>query len=369
MKRVLYCSIRDRYIRGKSFGVVNKIDAQKKCFENAGCKVFLRSPKGGNIVLPGDRRISNGKWDKISLPKQIDLMYLRFDAADRSFVRLLRKYKQENPKGKALLEFPTYPFKKEYVQSAGWLFYLQSMYSLYRARRYLDGIVMIANPIKTMWGKTVICIKNGVDYERINVRTPKSDSIGIHIICVASFALWHGYDRLLNGLKNYVDRPSCEKVVLHMVGSLKNIHSLGLDEFVKKNHLEQNVIFHDTLTGEKLDEVYNTCDLACCALGIHRKGLRVSSELKSHEYAAKGVPMLTSSSLDIYNVDTAAYICRFPANETFIDFEKVIRFYHGIYDGKNKQDVAYEIRSCFENYCSVDESFKSVVQYVKNDKI
>lgn len=368
MKRVLYCSIRDRYIRGKSFGVVNKIDAQKKCFENAGCKVFLRSPKGGNIVLPGNRRISNGKWDKISLPKQIDLMYLRFDAADRSFVRLLRKYKQENPKGKALLEFPTYPFKKEYVQSAGWLFYLQSMYSLYRARRYLDGIVMIANPIKTMWGKPVICIKNGVDYERINVRTPKSDSIGIHIICVASFALWHGYDRLLNGLKNYVDRPGCEKVVLHMVGSLKNIHSLGLDDFVKKNHLEQNVIFYDTLAGEKLDAVYDRCDLACNSFGMHRIGFSVSSSLKAREYAAKGLPMLVSSELDVEKADTRQYICHFPSDESPIDFEKLVQFYHRVYDGKDKQSVADDIRSRFEKYCSMDECFKDVVQYVIDGK-
>lgn len=369
MKRVLYCSMRDRYIRNKSYGVVNKIDAQKKCFEHAGCKVFLRSPKGGNIVLPGGRRISNGKWDQISLPKKIDFMYLRFDAADWSFVRLLRKYKKENPKGKAFLEFPTYPFKEEYVQSSGFLFYLQSMCSLYRARRYLDAIVTIANPIKTMWGKPVVCIKNGVDYERINVRTPKADGIGIHIICVASFADWHGYDRLIEGLKNYVSLPNHEIIVLHMVGSLKNVHKLGLAELVEKHDLEQNVIFYDALAGEKLDEVYNMCDLACCSLGGHRKGIRVSSELKSHEYAAKGVPMLTSSSLDIYNVDTASYICRFPANETPIDFEKIIRFYHEIYDGKNKQDVAHEIRSCFENYCTADECFKSVVQYVRNNKI
>lgn len=364
MKKVVYCSIRNSYMKSRSYGVVNKMDAQKKCFENAGYKVFMRSPRGGTIVLLGRIRLSNRKWDKIALPSQTDVMYIRFDGADRSFVRLLKKYKKENPKGKALLEIPTYPFKKEYLQSAGFLFYFQSMYSLYRARRYLDGIVLIANPIKTMWGKPVLCIKNGVDYERINVRTPKSDGIGIHIICVASFAFWHGYDRLLNGLKNYLDRPDCEKVVLHMVGSLKNICTLGLDEFVKKHHLEQNVIFYDTLAGKTLDAVYDRCDLACNSFGMHRIGFSVSSSLKAREYAAKGMPMLVSSVLDVENADTRQYICHFPSDESPIDFVKLVQFYHRVYDGKDKQSVADEIRSRFEKYCSMDECFKDVVQYV-----
>lgn len=365
MKRVLYCSMRDRYKRNKSYGVVNKIDAQKKCFKHAGCKVFLRSPKGGNIVLPGGRRISNGKWDKISLPKQIDFMYVRFDAADRSFVRLLKKYKKENPKGKVLLEIPTYPFKDHYATNFGYLYYLQSLWGIQRARKYLDRIVLIANPANTLWKKPVLHINNGIDYETVRVRKPAQNREEIHIICVSTFSLAHGYDRLIEGLKSYYDKDGNEKIFLHMVGDGKE--RSHLQRLVQKYGLERNVLFHGVLKGTKLDHIYDICDLAGEVFGLHRQDVHISSSLKSREYAARGVPMLTSSQLDIDHADTTAYICRFPAAESAIDFEKVVRFYKTIYNGNDKQMIADTVRNTFKKYCSADENFKKVITFIQNN--
>lgn len=366
MKRILYCSIREHYKRSKNLGVVKKIDTQKKCFEKADCKVFLRSPIGRNITLPGSIWLSRRKWNEISLPKNIDALYIRFDGADNSMVKLLKKYKRENPNGKALLEIATYPFKAEYVKGLGYLYYLQSVIAIHRAKKYLDRVVLISSGHSSFMNVPVINIRNSVDYETTTVRMPAGNGSAIHIICVASFAAWHGYDRLIEGLHNYFRLPKHENVVLHMVGRINNVRELGLLQMVQKYDLQKNVIFHDTLTGEKLDEVYNICDLACCAIGAHRKGLYVSSELKSHEYAAKGIPMLTASCLDIYHEDTARYICRFPANESPVDFKEIVRFYHTIYDGQDKQLIADLIRDTFRKYCSADENFKEVVTFVNN---
>lgn len=366
--KLLYLSAYKRLKRAREYGVIKKIETQKKQFEKAGIKVkmvaYTDSAYSFGKVLISPR----GTCEKVPEMDKYDAVYIRFAYISLSMIRFVRKFKRQNSHGRVLLEIPTYPYRDEICSLQGRIYYYFTQMGLFFLHYYLDRLVLISSGYTSVMWVPAINIRNSVDYDAICVRKPSNSTDAINVICVASFADWHGYDRLIEGLKNYVTLPNHEKIVIHMVGSLKNAHKLGLTELVKKHHLEQSVIFHDTLSGEKLDEVYNMCDLACCALGNHRKGLRVSSELKSHEYAAKGVPMLTSSSLDIYNSDTSAYICKFPANETFIDFEKVIRFYHGIYDGKNKQDVAYEIRSCFENYCSADECFRSVVQYIKNDK-
>lgn len=366
--KLLYLSAYKRLKRAKEYGVTKKIETQKKQFEKAGIEVKMVAYTDRTYSLGKVKVLPGGTCEKVSNMDKYDAVYIRFAYISLGMIRFVRKYKRQNPNGRVLLEIPTYPYKDEICSLQGRIYYYFTQMGLFFLHYYLDRLVLISSGYTSVMGVPAINIRNFVDYDAINVRKPSDNTDAIHVICVASFADWHGYDRLLEGLKNYVSLPNHEKIVIHMVGSLKNAHKLGLTEFVKKHHLEKNVIFHNTLTGEKLDEVYSMCDLACCALGIHRKGLRVSSELKSHEYAAKGVPMLTSSNLDTYNVDTAAYICRFPANETFIDFEKVIRFYHGIYDGKNKQDVAHEIRNCFKKYCIADECFRSVVQYIKNDK-
>ncbi|MDE5820320.1 MAG: glycosyltransferase [Lachnospiraceae bacterium] len=362
MKRILYCSMRDRYMRNKSYGVVNKIETQKKCFENAGCKVFLRSPKGGNIVLPGGRRISNGKWDKISLPKQIDFMYLRFDAADRSFVRLLKKYKKENPKGKVLLEIPTYPFKDQYVKGSGFLFYLQSICAIRCARRYLDRIVLVSAPEKSVFGKRTLHINNGVDYDNVKVRTVNCSDGAIHIACVSTFAKWHGYDRLIEGLKIYNEEAHDKKVVLHMVGDGEE--RSYLQEVTKKYGIEESVVFHGVLKGEELNHIYDLCDVAADCFGCHRVNIQSVSSLKSKEYGAKGIPIVTSVRLDIYNNETKKYICEFPQNDDPIEINRVVEFYNDVYEKKTKQQACDEIRDVFKKACSIETNFKNVIDYI-----
>lgn len=365
--KLLYVSVYKAYKRTKAMGIVNKIKLHEQQFKKAGIAV-KHVDFSGTIFCLGPVRISARKCAPVDKIENYDVLYIRFDSASLDLIRFVRKYKHRNPRGKVLLEIPTYPFKYEMFNSYGKSYYYLTQIGLFFLHFYIDRVILVSSPLSKFMGIPVINICNGVDYDAVTVRNPRVVDASINIICVASFAIWHGYDRLLAGLRNYLDCPNHQDVTLHMVGSLKSAKKLGLTKYIEKYHMEQNVIFYDTLTGEKLDAVYDMCDLACASLGLHRIGLNFASPLKTKEYAAKGLPMLASSGLDIENSDTERYICHFPSDESPIDFEKLVCFYHTIYDGKAKQDIAYEIRSRFEKYCSAEVCFKSVVQYVLSSK-
>jgi hypothetical protein len=55
----------------------------------------------------------------------------------------------------------------------------------------------------------------------------------------------------------------------------------------------------DYYFGEKLAEIFNQSDITVCSIGNHRKGFYLTSELKSREYLAHGMSMISSANIDI----------------------------------------------------------------------
>ena len=363
--KLLFISIYKSCKKSKDMGVVKKIDLQKKQFKKAGIDVKLVDYMHSMRFLAGVPIAATGKCEKISGLSRYDAIYIRFlYGASWDLIKFIRKYKKQRPDGKVLLEIPTYPYKDEMCSQCSRIYYYTTQIGLFLLHFYLDRFVLISSGLPSVMNIPVINIRNFIDYDATAVRIANDSRDVINVICVASFNVWHGYDRLIEGLKDYLCLPDHERVVLHMVGDLKKVRRLGLIRAAERYNLQQNIIFYGVLTGEKLDAVYDKCDLACNSFGMHRIGFSVSASLKAREYAAKGLPMLVSSELDVENADTEQYICHFPSDESPIDFVKLVQFYHKVYDGKGKQSVADEIRRSFEKYCSVDECFKDVVQYV-----
>ncbi len=362
--KLLYVSVYKAYKRTKAMGIVNKIKLHEQQFKKAGIAV-KHVDFSGTIFCLGPVRISARKCAPVDKVENYDVLYIRFDSASLDLIRFVHKYKHRNPRGKVLLEIPTYPFKYEMFNSYGKPYYYLTQIGLFFLHFYIDRVVLVSCPFSKFMGIPVINIRNGVDYDAVTVRNPEATNASINIICVASFTTSHGYDRLIRGLGEYLQQPQHENIVIHMVGNLDLAQELT--HLVKKYLLQNNVIFYGVLTGTELNEIYNICDLAGEAFGTHRVNVKVSSSLKSREYGAKGLPMLTSSKLDLYNHETAPYICRFPDDESAIDFNRVVRFYNRIYCNASKQDVANKMRQAFKKYCSVDETFKGVISYIKEN--
>ena len=140
------------------------------------------------------------------------------------------------------------------------------------------------------------------------------------------------------------------------------------EKFVEVNNLQEYVIFHGQQTGELLDGIYNQCTLAIASLGLHRIGGTLGSFLKTREYLAKGLPMITGCDIDILDKEKFPYFLQFPSDESPIDIEKVIEFHDSVYleSGKTQEEIVDEIRDFAYRTCDMSVAMKPIIDYIKS---
>jgi glycosyltransferase involved in cell wall biosynthesis len=139
-------------------------------------------------------------------------------------------------------------------------------------------------------------ISNGIDIDAITMRSsaPFWPSTSIFLLGVANVSDWHGYDRIIKGMAHYRDTvPNPRLLYFTIVGSGPAVDDL--QKLCISFNLSDQVKFTGLLTGERLANEYCKAHLAVDAIGIHRKGLRVASTLKSREYCAVGIPFIASA--------------------------------------------------------------------------
>lgn len=93
---------------------------------------------------------------------------------------------------------------------------------------------------------------------------------------------------------------------------------------IEKYGLQDKIIFHGTLFGQELDEVFNQCQFAIGSLGRHRSGITVIKTLKNREYATRGIPFIYSEQDSDF--DHQPYVLKAPADESPIDIQQIIDF-------------------------------------------
>lgn len=190
--------------------------------------------------------------------------------------------------------------------------------------------------------KKSFVIGNGIDVASIPLRIESATNLRtIRLICVANFSLWHGIDRLINGLYNYKGEYDIE---LHLVGRGKELDNLK--GMVKSLSLTDGVFFHGFKTGIELDKLINKSDLAIGNLGTHRKGIEMTSPLKLREYCARGIPFIyTSNDLD-FN-PSLRFCKKFDSNDNPIDLEQIVEFVEELrgYDNLEIEMREYAIKN------------------------
>jgi len=195
-------------------------------------------------------------------------------------------------------------------------------------RTYTDAIIGVTDEITEYQvrrsgdgRKFHITIGNGFDVFSAPVRQlPRYPENDIHLLSIASVSRWHGLDRLLHGLAIHRGPPG---IVLHIAGGGPELPRL--QRLAGELGIGDRVIFHGFTTGKALDALFDQCHIAVGTLGIHRKGLTQTSELKAREYAARGIPYIIAVSDPDFPPDFP-YILRLPADETPVDMDQVIAF-------------------------------------------
>lgn len=169
--------------------------------------------------------------------------------------------------------------------------------------------------------KPHITIGNGINVTLYPIRKQfHNKGKNIHLLFVANVSRWHGIDRLIQGIHIY---KNTYEICLHIVGDGKELPNLK--RLVVELNLSRQIIFHGFKTGDELDSLFNSCHIAVGSLGIHRKGLTMTSELKAREYCARGIPYIIACG-DPDIPDDFHYIFRVPPDESPINIESVINF-------------------------------------------
>ena len=333
-------------------GVNIKVNSQIKQMEKAGFEAELLQYewKDGYAQIHPDA--------------DTDFLYFRRIESSVKLLKTMRNIKKKCNSIKIIMEIPTYPFAGEDKEKKSVKRKISILIGSMFLHRYVDRIVLSGqlDKIKTLYKIPVIHIDNGVDFNHIAVNENECRPGGdIHMICVSGCMLSHGYDRMIRGLAEYYKTSGdLRNVFFHVVGTGE-----CLEEYKKTAREsgvpQDKVVFYGRKVGGELDEVYSNCNIAVAHLATHRIGIHQLSSLKSCEYVARGLPMVSSASLNIINEDTKDYALYVPEDETPIDIKAVIHFYDTVY---GNADVHAVIRNKFMKLCDWEYTFIPVRNYL-----
>ena len=196
----------------------------------------------------------------------------------------------------------------------------------------MDAIVTFSDA-KEIFGQRTINISNGVDFDSIPLHQPSAIShqpSELHLIGVAEVHPWHAFDRVMSGIGEYYSHhPSAiihqKDVYFHIVGGVHPYHmEHDFQPLIEKYAIQEKIIFHGTLFGQELDNVFNQCQFAIGSLGRHRSGITVIKTLKNREYATRGIPFIYSEQDSDF--DSQPYVLKAPADESPINIQKIVDF-------------------------------------------
>lgn len=384
MKKGFYFS----QIKTTNLGPRKKILGQIKAFREAEIELELvenpfcvSGPIRGNFLLrqlvsrlPFTYVYSRHKYEERFTGA--DVFYIRFMAGDCSFIRFLKLLRKNNPHAKILMELADYPTTCSMTTS--WLYsllYFPIIIKDWNAgrkyKKYVDRIVMPLKGIESAYNIPVLSIENGINVSNVRCREPEETDV-IRMIAVAGMCNFHGYDRLIEGMKDYYAQGGEREIELHLVGGkLGEKANPGNElpryqELCKRYHLDKNVFLYGTKMGEELDRIYDKCNLAVDSLGAYRKfDNQALGSLKLREYLAKGLPVIVGYKTDAFEREDFSYYLEFENNDTPIDIHRIIEFYDSIYGQKDGHTVNNEIRDYAVRNCDMKITMKSIIEHIQ----
>ena len=248
--------------------------------------------------------------------------YIRYDWADKWFIDFLKFQKKRHIK--SILEIPTYPYdlilQEKRIMG-------EDAYYRNEIKKYITQVVSYGED-DNIFGIPCINLQNGVDIEEHPIHKKKDvDENKIVLIAVASMYRWHGYERVIEGMKNYYENGGTRNIIFKLVGQGPESNYYKL--FTEQYHLSKHVEFMGKLDGEALNKAYDDSDIAVGSLGAYKINIVNSSSIKLREYCARGIPFIYSGR-DMGFTGEEAYVLNVKDNDTPINIEQVIEFFDNV---------------------------------------
>jgi len=310
---------------------------------------------GKGLLSKIKKRIEFDSIFDYAIRNNIGIVYIRSNHNANPFtIRMVKRMKRSGMK--VVMEIPTYPYDLEYkVQGINNQIFQDRIFRHCLAKQ-LDAIVTFSD-YESIFGQKTIRISNGIAFNIIKMKTVTNDtSKELNLIGVAEIHKWHGFDRVISGLKKYYSTPRHYNVKFHVVGYFFSAgEEADFKTIITKNSMEEHVIIHGKKHGEELDKLFNVCDFGIGSLGRHRVGIEKIKTLKNREYAARGIPFIYSETDSDF--DGRPYVLKAPANDTPIDIDQIISFY------KQLKMSPHEIRDSIKDL-SWDHQMKIVLNNI-----
>jgi glycosyltransferase involved in cell wall biosynthesis len=357
-------------------GIDKKIKAQIDTFNKSGlnCRLYVLPFQYGlsglqQLVCRLPFSNLNPTWSYSADFEEVDYIYFRRPLCITwHTLKVLKEIRKNNTRVKIIMEIPTYPYDKELLcQAKLWPFYLKDIINRRSLKKYIDRIAVFTEDSE-LFGIPAIRFTNGINLEQIKAINPgKKDGSNIDLIVVSSFEEWHGYDRILKSLGEYYKGNPDNKrsVYLHMVGDGQNMHEYR--QIVEKYKIQDYVKFYGRVYGKELDVIYNISDIAVDVLGMYRKNNNISCSLKSREYFAKGLPVISGCMIDLLeDVDWFKYFRQFPNDSSLINIDDIVSFYDKIYSNVSREIVIRKIRDFADRNCDMEGSIEEITRYIQS---
>ena len=348
-------------VNSKANGIEKKIQYQFEVLKN-------NSNSSWHFInLPGHYKLhsnllkfyfGNALKEYYSCFSDVENVYIRRPhIMSMSVLKVLRYIRKNFPNSKIVYEIPTYPYDKEIANKAKLI-----IDKIFRSKlKNVVSYITVWSNQKKIFGCDVIQYQNGVNCSEIPCAQENTNSNSITLTAVAQFAFWHGYDRILVGLGKYysIKKTSDPEILLNLVGYGNLIEEYKI--IVSNYKIEKYVNFVGPLYGNELDDIFNKSDIGVSTLGFHRTGVTGSSSvLKSKEYLARGLPLVTSAHIDVLPKDSS-YELLVPEDDSPIDIYKIIDFYNLNVKRINRK----EIREFAEKNCDMLFGMKNIYSFFK----
>lgn len=368
MKKGYYIHFQGR----QSIGVSKKIDMQ---MEELGRFYDMREIAVEAPVRSLARRVlglfpaASITWDYKAVLEQLedpDFLYVRRTVADRAYLHFWKQVKERYPDCKILIELFTYPYDKDdFGKWNAWPFYLKELLYRPRLKRYVDRLVTYTDD-KEIFGIPTICSANGINVASVPQIAGEFHDGRINLIGVAFMQRHHGYERILEGMRDYYSggQTPKRKITLRLVGD--GPEKPMYQELAARYHLEEYVRFYPTMSGKELDELYDASDMALVSFGMYKLGFYGKlGALKSRECLAKGMPLVTGCAIDVLP-EEYPFAKVFPNDGSTVDMEEIAAFYERIRSmADNKKELSDRIRGFAEEHVSMAAVMKPVVKYIE----
>ena len=356
-------------------GVSRKIEAQRAALARAGFPTRLHSINDGAVMSGSDvlRPAANGSigrrmthynyfWrDTLAAVADADFLYIRFQGAGPGLLKMLSKFRSRRPEVPILMEIPTYPYKDERRGARQHLLGIIDDLCAPFLKYYVNRIVTFSKRPMIL-GIPTIPTQNGVEVSAMRLVSLPTKDEPLRLVGVANFGLRHAYDRVIHGLAIYRAATGRSDVVLDLVGG--GALERDLQQLAAKAGVSDLVRFTGPLSGTALDSLLDGAHLGIAALGMHRIAAE-TSDLKSREYCARGLPFVTAN-MDGDFTPATANVYHIPSDESSLDIASLRAWCAEI--ASRQAEVRAALRAYAEAHLSWDAKMAPVVAWMRRQE-